>query len=197
MSADGNGRKVFYYPNAFSEEAILYDLPGALQAFRNGGALGDGGRSGMIRALAVATNLLVSRTSDASLTEPLLVLQGALADLEKGALHPALTPQRQGRPQARQDVMQFKSACLVASDLLHHSDRDQWPRELADGEIFRRLTQAAKRLGVVVTRKSSGNLATRCPQGSKGYYYQSAVICLLGPHDPLSRRGAAASRPCP
>lgn len=136
------------------ERFILWDLPNALREFRAGGERADGGRAGMLRAVRVAISLVGSRVGEPELLEPLSALAAALTDLDNGALHPALVPRRNGRPNARQDILQFKSACLVAADVLHHSDPRRWPRQVADDDIYKRAESPAGRLGISITKKS-------------------------------------------
>ena len=114
------GSRPFACRRPYCDEQRKLAMGVALECFRLGGKIGDGGRAGMHLAMCAALDYLTMNlpTGELELLEPLFALQTVLEDLENGVTPPAAKTTKLGGNRSAQGAVDLKARCLVVSEIL-------------------------------------------------------------------------------
>jgi hypothetical protein len=136
--------------------ALSQQLDTAFKRFQHGGALGDGGRGGVIAALetivALFTQLLPPESCD--LLRPLRYEIDSLAEIDRSIVRPIHKPRddRVTRGPRSRERSEFETACVLLADCLYAtgfgSADGKRNRPAADAETARIALPSAKRVGI-------------------------------------------------
>lgn len=160
----------WFTPGAGPYGALRDNLEQAHRRFLEGGELRDGGRSGVIAALAVVIDLFerVLPPADTNLLAPLAHELQALTALQHGRrrfpIHlPSDHPVERGPKTG--DRREFQTLCVALAEALYWNNNRNGGRRAADAEATRIARNAANRVGVTMGEDSIARWRSERPRG--------------------------------